>query len=294
MSAAQQLIHDFEELSVTWVVLSGGEPLMYEHIFDLCTQLRQRGIRVSLLSTGLLFERNAQSIVGSIDDAIVSLDGPPRIHDEVRRVKGAFASLERGVAAIHSANPLFRISARSTVQRNNFRFLSETAREASRLGLSSISFLAADLTSQAFNRPLGWSDAQRADVALLPEEIPQLQKNIDQLISEWSHSGFLLDRPEKLFGIVAHYQAYLGLVEPVSPKCNAPWTSTVIDADGTVRPCFFHRPIGHLGSSGLLNVLNSPEAVAFRSTLDITGNATCRRCVCSLNWKPPLDLGSQQ
>ncbi|MEO5998836.1 MAG: SPASM domain-containing protein [Chitinophagaceae bacterium] len=26
-------------------------------------------------------------------------------------------------------------------------------------------------------------------------------------------------------------------------KCNAPWVSTVIEADGTVTPCFFHEAI---------------------------------------------------
>jgi MoaA/NifB/PqqE/SkfB family radical SAM enzyme len=258
---------------------------MYEHIFELCTQLRQRRIRVTLLSTGLLFERNAEAIVGSVDDAIVSLDGPPHIHDSIRRITGAFNSLERGVSAIHAACPEFPVSARSTVQRNNFRFLSQTTREAKRIGLASISFLAADLTSEAFNRPSGLSDTRQRAIALSQEEISQLQECIQDLISEWAPSGFLLDRPEKLFGIIAHYRAHLGLVEPVSPNCNAPWSSTVIDPDGTIRPCFFHRPVGHLGDSGLLNVLNSPDAVAFRSTLDISRNPICRRCVCSLNWK---------
>jgi hypothetical protein len=35
-------------------------------------------------------------------------------------------------------------------------------------------------------------------------------------------------------------------------------------------------------------VINSPEALQFRSRLDIAANPTCRRCVCSL-FLPPSD-----
>jgi radical SAM protein with 4Fe4S-binding SPASM domain len=75
----------------------------------------------------------------------------------------------------------------------------------------------------------------------------------------------------------------------VSPLCNAPWVSVVVEAEGTVRPCFFHRPIGKVDTvTSLADVVNSPEAVAFRSGLDIASDSTCRRCVCSLN-RPQAD-----
>jgi hypothetical protein len=62
--------------------------------------------------------------------------------------------------------------------------------------------------------------------------------------------------------------------------------SAVVDADLTVRPCFFHPPIGSLANNSLLGVLNGPAAVDFRRNLDVAANPVCRRCVCSLNWKP--------
>ena len=55
--------------------------------------------------------------------------------------------------------------------------------------------------------------------------------------------------------------------------CNAPWTSAVIEADGAVRPCFFHRSIGTLKSGeDLKTILNGPAAREFRSTLDVQSN----------------------
>jgi MoaA/NifB/PqqE/SkfB family radical SAM enzyme len=274
---------DFEKLGVEWVVLSGGEPLMHSDLFRFCALLRERGIRITLLSTGLLFERFAARIVDSIDDAIVSLDGPPPIHDRIRRVPGAFALMARGIEAILRLRPGFPLSARSTVQRENCACLRQTARAAADLGLRSISFLAADTTSEAFNRPHPWPPERQSEVALCEAEIATLEREIDALVDEWAGTGFVLESREKLLRIALHFRARLGLCDPVAPPCNAPWVSAVIEADGTVRPCFFHPPIGRLNGSGLLSVLNGPAAVAFRSSLDVAANPVCRRCVCSLN-----------
>jgi Fe-coproporphyrin III synthase len=59
--------------------------------------------------------------------------------------------------------------------------------------------------------------------------------------------------------------------------------SSVIEADGTVRPCFFQPPLGNLHRAGSLDaVLNSPEAIAWRAGLDVRRDPICRRCVCTL------------
>jgi MoaA/NifB/PqqE/SkfB family radical SAM enzyme len=276
-------LHDFERLSVQWVVLSGGEPLMHSDLFRLCALLKQRHIRITLLSTGLLLERNAEAIVSCIDDVIVSLDGPPAIHDGIRRVTGAFTLLENGIRVIHRLQPAFPISARSTVQRRNYRYLRQTAAAAKRLGLASISFLAADLTSTAFNRPDGWDSVRQADIALDETDIEPLEQEIQQLIDEWGASGFVRESPEKLERIVRHYRARLGLCPPAAPPCNAPWVSAVIESDGSVRPCFFHETIGNLRGRSLNEVVNGPEALEFRQHLDVSANPICQRCVCSLN-----------
>jgi len=256
---------------------------MHSDLFRLCSLLKERHIRVTLLSTGLLLERNAAGIVNFIDDVIVSLDGPAAIHDDIRRVVGAFALLEKGIQAIHRLQPTFPISARSTVQRRNYRYLRQTAVAAKRLGLESISFLAADVTSPAFNRADGWDSTRQAEIALTESDIEALEQEIGELIGEWGTSGFVREGPEKLDRIVRHYRAHLGLCSPVAPQCNAPWVSAVIESDGSVHPCFFHKTIGNLYGRGLAEVLNGPEAQHFRKQLDIAANPVCQRCVCSLS-----------
>jgi len=277
---------DIARLRVEWVVFSGGEPLMHSDLFRLCRFLRERRIRTTLLSTGLLIERYANQIAEYVDDVIVSLDGPPEIHDAIRRVPRAFHRLASGVAALHQRKADFAVSARSTVQSRNCGQLRATVEAARSLGLKSLSFLAADVSSEAFNRPGVWSAQRQNQVALAPSQISVLEAEVEALIDAGECGSFVVESPEKLHRIVDHFRAHLGLRLPVAPRCNAPWVSAVLESNGVVRPCFFHRPIGRVGAgASLREVLNGPEAISFRSSLDVSTNTVCRRCVCSLNWK---------
>ena len=292
----ERYLEDFRRLSVEWVVFSGGEPLLHSNLFPVCSKLREAGIRVTILSTGLLLEKHAGQVANTVDDVIVSLDGPPPIHDRIRRVPHAFARLARGVDAVHRLRPELPIAARSVVERANFRELRATIDTARQLGLRSISFLAADVDSSAFNRPGGWEEARKVEIALTADEIPELESEIAALLREWRESPLLVQSAEKLLAIARYYRARLGLAPAEAPHCNAPWVSAVIEADGLVRPCFFHEPIGHAGD-GLLPVINSPRAIAFRDSLDVAANPICRRCVCSLHWtglSPAVALGIER
>ena len=281
-------LESIRRLGVRWVVLSGGEPLLNSEWPRLCSTLRQERIRLTLLTTGLLLAKNASQVTELFDDVIVSLDGPERIHDGIRRVDKAFMLLQRGVDSIKLQRPSLSITARTTVQKANHAYLRETLAAAKHLNLNGISFLAADLTSEAFNRPLGWSANRQSEVALSLEEVAVLEDEIESLIAENPtdiDSGYVAESPEKLRRIVTHFRAHLGLGRTESPRCNAPWTSAVVETDGTVRPCFFHPPIGNIHRSSLEEVINGHEALSFRSRLDIPNNAICERCVCSLNYR---------
>ncbi len=282
-----------ERLGVEWVVLTGGEPLMHPDLCRLCDPLRRRGIRITLLTTGLLLERFAAELTANIDDVIVSLDGPREIHNRIRRVKNAFELLAAGIRAIRKRNPRFPIAARSTVQRANCAFLCDTVAAARDLGCDSISFLAADTHSAAFdhNSPPDNLD----EIRLSTEDVSRLSVEIERVIESCECGRFVAETPEKLRRIADHARWSLGIGEPVAPRCNAPWASAVMDAEGSVRPCFFHAPIGHVGASDQLDaVLNGPEALAFRGALNIAENPVCRRCVCSLDYRATARKASPQ
>lgn len=280
-------------MGVQRVVLSGGEPLMHRDLWSMIAPLADAGIGITLLSTGLLLRRHAAAIAQYVDDLVLSLDGPPEIHDAIRQVPRAFARLAEGMAAVRASSeaagspPNISISARCTVQRANCQSLRATVRAARDLGLDRLSFLAVDTASEAFNRPGGWPEDRRAAVAPGEADLSGLRVELDRLHAEHAEdfaTGFIAESPAKLEQRIYGYFAALagqGAFPPVT--CNAPWVSAVIEADGTLRPCFFHAPIGRWAGGSIEDALNSPAALAFRAALDVGADPVCRRCVCSLN-----------
>jgi len=309
MADLRRHLGDIRELGVEWVVFTGGEALMNDDLFAMARVLREAGIRVTLLTSGLLLARSARDIVAHIDDVIVSLDGPRGIHDSIRGVIGAFDQLAPGVRAIRAAAPGYSIGARCTVQKANHAALLDTAQAARSLNLNSISYLAVDVTSDAFHHALpdgrgsvtacgdeltilsrarqqavpgAFQQAPRGKHLLTPEEIQRLESEIARLVGDPVFS-MVAETPAKLRRIVDYFRAAANGAEPEAPVCNAPWVSAVLDYDGTVRPCFFQPAIGNAKDGTLAEVINSERAREFRRTLDIATNPICRRCVCSLH-----------
>ena len=280
-------VAEWRRLGIRRVVLSGGEALMHSNLWELCDILRAADIGITILSTGLMLRRHATDLVLRCDDVVVSLDGPQAIHDQIRNVPRAFARLADGVAAVKAADPTVLVTGRCTVQRANYHALRATVAAARSMGLDRISFLAADVSSDAFNRPDGWNEERVGQVALGADDLPLLAAEIDALEREWAGafaSGYIAESPEKLRRRLSQYFAALLGMDGFFPNdCNAPWVSSVIESDGTVRPCFFQPPLGNIHSDGGLSaILNSPQAIAWRQGLDVRRDAICRKCVCTL------------
>lgn len=291
----EQQLAAFKKLGVQWVVFSGGEPQLNEKWSYLAQLVRSIGSRVTLLTAGLLLKSQARIVADSVDDVIVSLDGPPTVHNHIRRVTGAFEKISEGVKALRQLRPEMAVRARCTIQKANHHALRSVVLSAKEIGLTSISFLAADLTSSAFNRPEGWLPDRVSRVALMSEEVDALETEIEQLVREHRadiDSGFIVESPQKLRRIVQHFRAHLGQGENIAPRCNAPWVSAVIEASGDVRPCFFHPVLGNIHRHALTEIVNSPQALHFRSSLDVANNDICKRCVCSLYIAQPEKVAS--
>lgn len=278
-------IEDIRMLRVQRVMLTGGEPLLHRNLWALCAQLQALRIRVTLVTTGLLIESHAAEIAGSVDTVVISLDGDHHVHDAVRRVKGGFDRIARGVIALHAEHPTPRLIARSVIQKGNFETLDETIGAAQRMGFDEISFLAADLSTPAFNRPEPWSEERVAEVTIEGDELDRLDQSLARAIARWSDlfdNGFVAGGRASIERIRHYYRALSGRGSLPPVECNAPWVSAVLEPGGVLRPCFFHDPYGS-AQDGLAHALNAPEAMQFRRSLDVSTNTTCRRCVCSLH-----------
>lgn len=283
------LLHSLKKLGTQQVLMSGGEALLNPSFFRFCEILEQHHIKITLLSTGLTLKKNAELLVRYVNDVIISLDGDPETHDFIRNIPDAFNKLQDGIKAIREIAPGYKISARTVIHRINFRKWEDIIESAQRIGVDRISFLPADVSSHAFNREVLWSDQRQHEILPDEEDLIELKAILEHLVIDKRHlfnSGFIAESPVKLRRIHDYYAAQYGHVPFPYKKCNAPWVSTVVEADGTVRPCFFHQPIGNIREKSLASILNSAEALHFRKTLDMGTNDTCIKCVCYLHLSP--------
>jgi Fe-coproporphyrin III synthase len=286
------LLASLTQLGTKQVVMSGGEALLNQNFFKLCEMLKKAGIKVSLLTTGLTIKHHAEQLIKWVHDVIVSLDGDQQLHDAIRNIPGAFQKLKEGVQYLHSLDPNYKITGRTVIHRLNFWNWASIIHQAKLIGLNQVSFLPADVSSHAFNRQMAWEEPRQNEILLTEKELPELQAIINRLKTENRNdfnNRFIAESTEKIQDIYHYYAAFYGLNPYPFKRCNAPWVSTVIEADGNVRPCFFHDTMGNIREKSLGDILNSAAAIDFRKTLDMSTNSTCVKCVCSLNLPPRMN-----
>jgi Fe-coproporphyrin III synthase len=279
-------VGSFKNLGVKRVALSGGEALMHTNLWALCEALKGIGIKISLLSTGITLRNHATEVIKNCDDVIVSLDGSPPIHDQIRNLPNAFAKLAEGVRALKVLNASFKVTGRCVIQKSNFKDFEGILMTAYELGFNQISFLPADVSSTAFNRPEPWQKEKVVEVALNLEEAEELEtiiKSSNKKFEDLYINNFIAESPQKLLQIVHYFKAVSSAAPFPKRKCNAPWVSAVIESNGDVLPCFFHKPYGNVNDNGFDAIINSEKAVRFRKELDVSKDSICEKCVCSLH-----------
>ena len=287
----KDLLETLRKFDTRQVLMSGGEALLHPNFFRFCEILKKESIKITLLSTGITLKKHAPQLIEWVNDIIVSLDGDEKTHNQIRNLPDAFNKLKQGVQAIKSLKNEFKITGRSVIHRLNFQNWHAIIDSAKDIGLDQISFLPADVSSHAFNREVLWSDARQHEIMLDKEDLPELRNVIDDLLKDYKEAfetRFIAESHRKIEMIYNYYAAFYGINEFPYKKCNAPWVSTVIEADGTVRPCFFHPALGNIHDKQLGKILNSDDAIEFRKNLDIDKNDICKKCVCYLNLPPGM------
>jgi len=287
LNAVRRLAPSLRRLETEVALLSGGEPLLNPDWAPIAELLRDNGLKLWLLTSGLSLAKHARR-AGALFQAItVSLDGTDRETYQAIRGLDALDNVCEGVraAAAHGVAPSLRV----TVQRANFRQLPRFVDMAKELGARQVSFLAVDVANpHAFGR----TDDFKSDLALLPEDLPvfdQVLRTMELEHAQEFQSGFIAESPTKLRRISEYFAAIHGLGAYPSVRCNAPEFSAVVGATGQVQPCFFisgpaDSRLGNSASDDLPVVLNGERMTALRGSIRAGARAECKTCVCSM-WR---------
>lgn len=239
----KNIIGQAKSLGVTQISLSGGEPLTYPHILDICKYIADFDIDIFIYTSGNLPGENNSISPISVDyflklknagvkEIVFSIHGSySGIHDKITTKKGSFANLLKSIENSHTAK--LKVNVHFVPVKVNYRDL-----------LSIVSLIKSlDLNSLHILRfiPQGRGYENRSQLALTTEETSELREILEELIKT----------SDVKIVIGAHYND-LGLSER---KCTAGIEKAVIRPDGLVFPC--------VGMKGIENFISNNNIKAY-------------------------------
>jgi heme b synthase len=130
-----ELLHEIQQVGNPIIILTGGEPLLRDDIFDLAQAGTEMGLRMVMATNGTLLTPDIilKMKRSGIKRLSISIDGATaRQHDAFRKVPGAFERAIEGIGLLNEHGLEFQIN--TTVSRHNARNLEEILNLAVDLG----------------------------------------------------------------------------------------------------------------------------------------------------------------
>lgn len=277
MDLVRRLADELPRNGTRYVLLSGGEPLMHPEWDVIAARFRQAGLTVAMVTSGILLPKFAGKVATFVDELYVSLDGAtPESYQAIRGVDG-LGLIERGAKALAGRLP---IVLRTTVQRANYREIPALIRLTRTWGATHHSFLAVDVSTHAAFARAGEFEKS---MALAREDLDEFDRVLDGVEQEFSSefaTGYIAESPARLRRLRQYFAALLGLEKFPYVRCNAPRFSTVIETDGTLKPCYFLPACGQLDGKPVAQALNDPSGIDLRKQQRLGQREECARCVC--------------
>ena len=135
LEASEKLFSDIAEFASPVIVLSGGEPLLRDDIFDIAKIGSDKGFRMAMATNGLLITGNIckRIIESGIRLVSMSLDGADKdVHDDFRGQPGAFEAVMSAAEHFNKYGIKFIIN--SSFTKRNQKYIGDTFKLAKNIG----------------------------------------------------------------------------------------------------------------------------------------------------------------
>jgi len=158
---ARSLLDEVAELKPPWILIEGGEPLMREDIFPLLRRARTAGLRVFLISNGMLLGEETVRRLKALDvKVMVSIDSPDARTFERLRKGADFMTVVR--AASRSAEASLLDAINFTLSRPSLPQIPALFRLARSIGSERINILGLKPCEQYGSKLLSPAEYRRA------------------------------------------------------------------------------------------------------------------------------------
>ncbi len=282
----EELALQLKKLGLKHIVYSGGEPLLRRDFVQICEVFARHHVKQSLLTNGLLMEKRIKDIYSYFQEIIVSLDGASaETHNLIRGVN-SFDLILKGIKTALSLKKEKYLSIRCVIQKNNFTEVPALVDLAKSLGAKRVSFLTADVLSDAFGRNSNGGTVNNESILLNGAGSKEFREIINSMITNYKNefaNGFISESPAKMTRLADYFDAHLGKNDFPVNTCNAPMVSAVITSTGEIQPCYFLPSYGNIRKRKVNEMLNSDSIKATRSKVKNFEIERCKTCVCTLN-----------
>ncbi|MEW5947445.1 MAG: DegT/DnrJ/EryC1/StrS family aminotransferase [bacterium] len=263
------------EARVGWVAISGGEPLLSEHLVPAIETLRDHGCRVSVCTNGARLARFAPAAAElGVSSITVSLDSlKPEVHDALRGAKGLYEEIENTLDALsngeRNGRPAIRI--RFLVTAANYgemvAFAGRWRGRVDEVCFQPVQDLGADHVHHARDGSFAFTPAMEGDFR-------RQVRRLASLFPEYRTPYYAM-MPDFVFSPAAVKNAFHCLVPAVGFKVSPCGGATPCSAPGTV--------IGNVAGRGVMELWNDPALRSLRSK----SRRLRRDCLC---WVQPVQL----
>jgi Fe-coproporphyrin III synthase len=255
------------------VSFTGGEPLLHPSLPDFIAHARSMGRPTTLTTNGWMLARRAKELAdAALDFLVVSVDGPPEIHNRIRG-KNSFERLREGIREILRLprRPFLFMS--MAISDLNYEYLIPMFERAKRWGVDGINFnhlwMQTDRMVEAYNTRLGLIfEADEVSWEVHPEKVDgfALAADIDLIRSRIGGDSFIVLATPYLEGedIVKWYGEPETMVRWTRARCA--WTRMKVWPDGKVKPCR-DWAAGDIGRQDAMEVWNGLKYRQFRRLL---------------------------
>ncbi len=292
----EKLATQAKSLGVNIFTISGGEPFLRKDIFDIISAVKGKGLTVALRSNGTLINEQTASLIVEkrVDSIVFSLDGPEKIHNEIRNEKNAFKKLLDAVQLIQRAKEkkgtyLPNMSFNCTVSGANAGYLNEVAKTAGKIGTDIVFTFVSYITEEMLEKTDRIFSGGKSEFSDMDIDEQLKNVNTDELIKELAEAK----KTGRKYGIEVKSSPPLKKREVNSyfndsdftftDKCLYPWYHVRVNPYGEVNPCSLNMPMGNIRTETLAKIWNNEKYRQFRVNLKKNRLfPKCSRC-CALN-----------
>ncbi|MDM7939838.1 MAG: radical SAM protein [Methanothrix sp.] len=256
------ILSQFAELMPSFLIVSGGEPLLAENIFTLAKEFKKVCKRLILTTNGSLVKEFPKSYFHIFDGVQISLDGDKQVHDSLRG-KGNFESAVNAAIYLQGTTP---VSFLCTMNSANYPHLDTIAQIAQEVG-----------AVPKIGRMCGFDHGDP-----FPLSNPCTWKST---LEEAAHHGILNDDPLNFWFDEKKKKSIHK--EKIVGGCTAGIAGVAISPELDVYPCVKLRiPAGNLKEQSLKDIwLHSPLFASLRDWHNLKGHcpsceyvSICRGC----------------